>query len=684
MLAGYLPFDDDPENPDGDNINQLYKYITTTPLTFPEYVTPHARDLLRRILVADPRKRADLFEVARHSWLNDFAHVVAQVTSSTTTVREIANTTANSGRSNFLHGLVCSSDTDLDPRFAPGLVRSHSVREPSKTTPATTSSPAGGLSHQGRIDTAQPSERVDSRSDSKRRTVQVEYVAPQQSTVRGEPMPQLDAFTGDATGAPTRSGTKSGADAVVTPSRGYTSTSKPLPADPRTKAEKAYYSSHNAKRSSQPPLTTPKDPEQRTRLPKDFPRSVSDSTGAFAQPASSYNRPTTGNSMTSATQSRLPSRGNSYSQPLAPTVAATNAHGRVTAPKGTNRYNISDPIPADPYNQNSRPATQHYGPPPTLASQPTRSHKRANTLSNFFRTGSISVPKPSSQTQTPTGTPPPREKRHAPPPTSMKTALPNDNEPRPSTDSRRPSFNFSRRSRENSHESKTEKSKRFSLLPASFSFKSLNSTGGGRDTASEYRPGSERKSSIGQKRVSSRPQTMGYQPSGAEAFDFGTATGNGYSYDGQKDARRTATASGTEKNNYARRGSASAAGQGQYSRYQSQEPYSSAKPQLPPLDLQTPSESQASIQRQQQFQPVYPPGFGSEDQEGPVRKSVQQTRPDSRPVRGPAVLTKDRRRFADAYDQDTQPGPGGHAGSSGAAKRVMDFFRRRGKARAGE
>ena len=98
MLAGYLPFDDDPENPDGDNINQLYKYITTTPLTFPEYVTPHARDLLRRILVADPRKRADLFEVARHSWLSDFAHVVAQVTSSTTTVGEIANTTVTAGQ----------------------------------------------------------------------------------------------------------------------------------------------------------------------------------------------------------------------------------------------------------------------------------------------------------------------------------------------------------------------------------------------------------------------------------------------------------------------------------------------------------------------------------------------------------------------------------------------------------
>ena len=97
MLAGYLPFDDDPANPEGDNINLLYKYIVSTPLTFPEYVTPHARDLLRRILVPDPRQRADLFEVARHSWLSDYAHVVSHVTSSTTTVGEIASPAITAG-----------------------------------------------------------------------------------------------------------------------------------------------------------------------------------------------------------------------------------------------------------------------------------------------------------------------------------------------------------------------------------------------------------------------------------------------------------------------------------------------------------------------------------------------------------------------------------------------------------
>lgn len=77
MLAGYLPFDDDPANPDGDNITQLYKYITTTPLTFPEYIHPMPRDLLRKILVPDPNKRVDLATVRAHPWLAPHAHFLS-------------------------------------------------------------------------------------------------------------------------------------------------------------------------------------------------------------------------------------------------------------------------------------------------------------------------------------------------------------------------------------------------------------------------------------------------------------------------------------------------------------------------------------------------------------------------------------------------------------------------------
>ena len=73
MLAGYLPFDDDPANPDGDNINLLYKYIVNTPLSFPDYISPEARDLLSLMLVPDPKKRADIQTVMKHRWLHPSA-----------------------------------------------------------------------------------------------------------------------------------------------------------------------------------------------------------------------------------------------------------------------------------------------------------------------------------------------------------------------------------------------------------------------------------------------------------------------------------------------------------------------------------------------------------------------------------------------------------------------------------
>lgn len=74
MLAGYLPFDDDPANPDGDNINLLYKYIVNTPLSFPDYISPEARDLLSIMLVPDPARRADLPTIMGHKWLAPYAH----------------------------------------------------------------------------------------------------------------------------------------------------------------------------------------------------------------------------------------------------------------------------------------------------------------------------------------------------------------------------------------------------------------------------------------------------------------------------------------------------------------------------------------------------------------------------------------------------------------------------------
>ncbi|KAG0192227.1 hypothetical protein DFQ28_009801 [Apophysomyces sp. BC1034] len=72
MLCGYLPFDDDPSNPDGDNINLLYRYILSSKLTFPDFVNDGAKDLLRQMLVPDPAKRCTMSTVIKHPWLQEY------------------------------------------------------------------------------------------------------------------------------------------------------------------------------------------------------------------------------------------------------------------------------------------------------------------------------------------------------------------------------------------------------------------------------------------------------------------------------------------------------------------------------------------------------------------------------------------------------------------------------------
>lgn len=675
MLAGYLPFDDDPANPEGDNINLLYKYIVSTPLTFPEYVTPHARDLLRRILVPDPRKRADLFEVARHSWLSDYAHVVSHVTSSTTTVGEIANTVVTS-----------------DQQDAPLLARSASVREPSKTQPPATS-PIGGLAQPGRIDPNQSAEKVKGPRDPKRRTVQVEYVAPSSQTVRGEGTPsvqspptsaELPAEIGTAVSKPrARSGSQppeanqrliSGAPASTPAS------SKPLPRDPYTLPDmrpnnEIYQPLPPSGRTQQRPTTSHQPMAPPTRPLKDGPRATSDSTGAFV-PASGppTTRPTTGGSMSSSGAGRLPSRGNSYSQPLAPTVAATNAQGRLAQPTNGKQYHISAPMsqhaPPNMDTSIGRPSTQAYSTAPPLASQREgRTHKRSNTFGNVFgRSGSIFGGRsPAAQGQAPP------EKKY--PPTSMKNPIAADS-PRLSMESKRStSFGFGRK---NSDLSRQEKPRRFSLLPASFSLKSL--TGGSREQSTEnILPVTERRqSNVGQQGASSRgpsrPQTMGYGKDPSRSNSYRIDDGGHAVYDGSREDYRDMPAQQGRKYIVpARQGAASQYKEPQYPTRGA----AKAGPSYPG----TPTESELSLGMDTK-QARYPAGFNSYDDEPALRSAGA-----GRSARGPAVLQKNNRKFADAYEQEQEPGygvGGQHAGSSGAARRVMDFFRRRGKARAGD
>ncbi|KAL8710117.1 MAG: hypothetical protein Q9220_005200 [cf. Caloplaca sp. 1 TL-2023] len=686
MLAGYLPFDDDPANPEGDNINLLYKYIVSTPLTFPEYVTPHARDLLRRILVPDPRKRADLFEVARHSWLSDYAHVVSHVTSSTTTVSEISNTIVTS-----------------DQHDTPLLARSASVREPSKSQ-APAVSPVGGLTHQGRMDPNQSAEKVKGPRDPKRRTVQVEYVPPSSQTVRGEVTPSVKSPTTaespvDVNPPTSRTRVRSGSQGPEANPRqptGAPSSTKPLPRDPYTmpdlRPNETYQSMPTGSRTQQRPSGSQQPMGPPSRPVKDIPRSTSDSTGAFAPVSGPPTvRPTTGGSMNSSGAGRLPSRGNSYSQPLAPTVAATNAQGRLAQPKNGKQYHISPPIPQQ---QNSpdleasigRPGTQAYSNAPPLPSQrDARGHKRSNTFGNVFgRSGSFF----GGRSQAAQDQPAPEKKY---PPTSMKNPIPVDS-PRLSTESKRStSFGFGRKSsdlRKSSEQPKPEKTRRFSLLPASFSFKNL--AGSSREQSTEnILPMSERRQSSAAQQgppsqAQSRPQTMAYGKGQSRSNSYRIEDGGQVVYDGTPANSRETSAPQARRYNVPppRSGPQEQTNPYNDSRYaaQSGRGATNAGPTFL-SDEGTPMDSDASLGLNTDRR-RYPPGFNSYDDE-PPRRSTQQ----GRSARGPAVLQKNNRKFGDAYEQEQEPGSGvggQHAGSSGAARRVMDFFRRRGKARAGD
>ncbi|KAF7718197.1 Serine/threonine-protein kinase KIN4 [Penicillium ucsense] len=614
MLAGYLPFDDDPANPDGDNINLLYKYIVTTPLTFPEYVTPHARDLLRRILVPDPRKRADLFEVARHSWLSEYSHIVSHITSSTTDVADIANTTV---------------PTETKVQSPPTLARSASVREPPKTSHGPVPA-VGGLNHQaGDISQGSPSDKSKASRDTKRRTVQVEYVAPQSQTARGElqELPESQAREADA------------------------EASQP-PAPPAK--------DYPVRTTAKPPVSYDKP------LPGHFPRSTSDTsafTGTHTTATAGFSsaRPTTGASMASFHTGRLPSRG-SYGQPVAPTVTATNTEGRLAQPKSGQFALGPNPV-QPPTSTMGRPSTQQLPPAfnPTPRQEPPKGHKRSNTVSSlgeklFGRSGSIlgsrNSPNANSRADR-------QNKRY--PPTSMKDPMPRDDS-RASMDSRR--------SMQYSHGRKASqagdgRARRFSLLPSSFSFRTFSSS---RDqTPDEVSQTPRTAGSVSQQYPSAmmsqaRPQPTPYgTDDGMRSVSEGPLDDNQNHHDPQPLSYEAQI-----DQQFADLGNHFDQPQGSFGAI-------STEPRYNHSDQSRPSRNYTHSSR-----PTYYDDYnnGNNTYDNVPRQSMQAGR------RGPNVLQKSHRKFADAYEYERDGSH--HSGSSGPARKVMDFFRRRAKSRAGE
>ena len=65
MLTGLLPFNDN-EN----NINVLYKKIIDGKFNMPNYLSKNAKNLIKKILVTNPRKRIKINDIKKHSWFN--------------------------------------------------------------------------------------------------------------------------------------------------------------------------------------------------------------------------------------------------------------------------------------------------------------------------------------------------------------------------------------------------------------------------------------------------------------------------------------------------------------------------------------------------------------------------------------------------------------------------------------
>ncbi|KAL5335341.1 hypothetical protein BJX70DRAFT_326515 [Aspergillus crustosus] len=620
MLAGYLPFDDDPANPDGDNINLLYKYIVTTPLTFPEYVTPHARDLLRRILVPDPRKRADLFEVARHSWLSEYSDLVSHITSGTTKVTDVSGNTA----------------PQEQPKESPSLARSASVREPPKTHHGPSPSVGGLVHHSGDISQEQ-SDRSKTPRDTKRRTVQVEYVAPQSQTSRGE---------------------TSGSSATVrdlSPTEPVST--RQTPAGP----EYAVNNQITPEQTAQPALPQPTSAAPAiTHLP----RSTSDTAAiTSSQPAATQaTRPTTGASMASFNTGRLPSRG-SYGQPVAPTVAATNAQGRLAQPK-SKQYVISAPIQqetgqasgVDRRSPQQLPAKFNTTP----RQEPPKGHRRSNTVSSigeklFGRSGSIFGSRGSQQSA-------PRQKagkRY--PPTSMREPYGGD-ESRTSVDSRRSGQYAS--NRKTSEAGGEGRPRRFSLLPPSFSLKGLSSSS--RSQTPDEEPQSER---FLENRAIQRPST-GPLPTRTRATSYGPQdTISAAALDG---APSEDAITHDEPVNYQSRiDQQFAVLHSNHS--ETYQPHAAASAE----QVQNDHDHYYRNQYTNHSTPNYYDEYNGVQDNG-SRASMQTGRSSNRP----GVLQKNHRKFADAYEYERDLSH--HSGSSGAARKVMDFFRRRAKSRAGD
>ena len=602
-------------------------------------MTPHARDLLRRILVPEPRRRADLFEVARHSWLSDYSHVVGFIGSSAKSDRDIAASAMRQDDENLLG-------------------RSASVREPASKSPAAMS--AGGAQKQPPTTAGSDTEGRSKTRDTKRRTVQLEYVPPKDATARGETSPTAGAMPT----APSSAGR--------TRARG--DVQGPVEVPSSTKREPAVL-------RKEPPATSSMAPP--VRPSREQTRAVSDSPGYNTNPTASTSR-------TNTQGGRLPSRGNSYSQPAVPASTNTNAQGHFSQPKSSSGYIISGPMSSEQEGNGSRPDSQQNLAQYQQQEQqqlPARGHKRSSTLGSIGdkllgRSNSrrASQQQQQQQQEPPSGTTEKKDRKY--PPVSMRNAIPNSNEdapPRQSMESsRRTSFGFSRKNSEAPSESKRS-SRRFSLLPAGFS---MNNLMGKKDQSYDSRQSYQ---------YDSRPESKG------------VAFGRGTSRTPSESTTNSTAPLYYETDRFQQR-SSQAQPSPRDPRFEkplpAQPPPTSNYPTPPPVqrkqyrddgyggNLLEEPQSQPQQQQQEPIERYYTPTENASQQQSPSTHQPYNlySQPQSsatnnnyssnvygqtealEPPSTNQQFRPNQRNFDEQYDR-------GNSGSSSATRRVMDFFR---------
>ena len=61
MTCGYLPFED-------PNKNKLYKKILSSDYSIPTSLSPNLRELIKLLLITDPKQRITLSKIRQHDW----------------------------------------------------------------------------------------------------------------------------------------------------------------------------------------------------------------------------------------------------------------------------------------------------------------------------------------------------------------------------------------------------------------------------------------------------------------------------------------------------------------------------------------------------------------------------------------------------------------------------------------